>query len=182
MNEQSTNFENAPLEASQGTVLSRLLRVASLGMMGLSLALANQLPASAAEAQLGPAVTVTGTRNPDATPSELTYLAAAHRKLQAASRYPSGRDMSLYRPSGNTTVWADVARDGRVVARSVDQSSGNALLDDMARSLVGRTRFPSFAAGDWGGTPTHRFGVSYQFVGDAMTAGAAGHAATTSVR
>ena len=122
--------------------------------------------------QVGPGVTVTASRDAT-TPSEAAYVEAAYRKLQAASRYPSGREASLERPSGTATVWANVARDGRVRSRGLEQSSGSPLLDGMARNLVGRTRFPAIAAGDFGGGATQRFVVAYRFDGVAMTAGKA---------
>lgn len=119
----------------------------------------------------GPRVTVTATRNPNETPSETKYADVVYKKLQSASRYPTSREASLTRPSGTTTVWVEVARDGKVKGRGIQQSSGSPLLDQEARSLVGRTRFPAFASGDWGDGATHRFVVSYEFDGVAMTAG-----------
>ena len=178
MTQQTSMFKASvaePQSASHGAAVARVLRVASLAVMCVSLTLASALPATAAEpAQVGPTVTVNASRNPTATPSESAYIETAYKKLQRASRYPSGREASLSRPSGTATVWVDVARDGRVKGRGVDQSSGSPLLDDMAKSLVGRGRFPSFAAGDWDNGATHRFVVSYQFDGVAMTAGKAG--------
>ncbi len=45
------------------------------------------------------------------------------------------------------------------------------MLGNMAKILLGRSRFPSFAAGGWGDASTHRFVVGYQFDGVAMTTG-----------
>ena len=45
------------------------------------------------------------------------------------------------------------------------------MLDNMPKILLGRRRFPSFAAGGWGDASTYRFVVGYQFDGVAMTAG-----------
>lgn len=129
--------------------------------------------AMAAEpARVGPAVTVTASRDAT-TPSEAAYVESARKKLQAASRDPSGREASLERPGGTAAVWADVARDGRIKGRGVERSSGSPLLDGMARSLIGRSRFPAIAAGDFGGGSSQRFAVSDRFDSVAMTAGGA---------
>ena len=61
-------------------------------------------PASALQpVQTGSVVTVTASRVA-LTASETGYADAAYRKLQGASRYPSGREASLERPSGMATV------------------------------------------------------------------------------
>jgi protein TonB len=166
MNQQSAVFEGflgaAPWAAWK--------RAAMLTAAAVTLTVSGPTAFAADAVQFGPTVTVTASRDAT-TSSETAYVEAAYKKLQSASRYPSGRDASLERPSGTTTVWANVARDGRVKARGVEQSSGSAMLDDMAKALIGRSRFPAFAAGDFAGGPTQRFVVSYRFDGVAMTAG-----------
>lgn len=166
MRPTASMLEYDRLPAPRGTC--RGFRLAALGAAVFTLT--TSVAMAAEPAQVGPGVTVTASRDA-ATPSEAAYVAAAFRKLQAASRYPSGREASLARPSGTTTVWANVARDGRVKARGIEQSSGSPLLDGMARSLIGRSRFPAIASGDFGSGATQRFVVSDRFDGIAMTAG-----------
>ena len=152
----------------------------AIGGLVAAVAAACTLSMSAAIAaepvQVGPTVTVTASRDA-LTPSETAYVEAAHQKLQKASRYPSGREASLERPSGTAIVWADVGHDGRVKGRGVEQSSGSPLLDGMARSLIGRARFPAMAAGDFSSGATQKFVVAYRFDGVSMTSGRAGKVA-----
>ena len=159
MNHSSSAFER---DRRAGTVRRFAMLVAYT--------LTTTITMAAEPVQVGPTVTVTASRDAT-TPSEAAYVEAAYKKLQSASRYPSGREASLERPSGTTTVWANVARDGKVRSRGIEQTSGSPLLDNMARTLIGRSRFPAIAAGDFGSGPTQRFVVSYRFDGVAMTAG-----------
>jgi outer membrane biosynthesis protein TonB len=117
--------------------------------------------------QTGPTVTVTALQ----TPGELAYVATVHRQLGRAKRYPTGREASLSRPSGTTTVWVDVARDGHPVGRGISRSSGSGLLDWTATNLVGRTNYPAFPVDAWAGGTQQRFVVSYRFVGQAGAPG-----------
>lgn len=162
-----------PLAPRRSTPTARH-RVLALGVAVL--AWTTTAAIAAEPVQLGPTVTITASRDA-LSPSETAYVEAAHQKLQKASRYPSGREASLERPSGTTIVWANVGHDGRVKGRGVEQSSGSPLLDGMARSLIGRARFPAMAAGDFASGATQKFVVAYAFDGVSMTSGRAGKVA-----
>ena len=129
------------------------------------------LPATAAdEPQRLPGVTVTGEKNPSASPAEVAYADAAFKKLDKASRYPSGREVSLSRPSGTAKVWVDVQRNGKVVGHGLESPSGSKVLDQTAVNLATRAKYAPLPADAWAGEGKHRFVVSYAFDGTAMTA------------
>ena len=126
-------------------------------------------PASAAERL--PTVTVTSTRNPVETPVEVAYADALHHRLEKQSSYPTSREASLQLPSGTSTVWVDVQRNGRVVGHGLEQSSGSQILDARAVQLAARAKYPPLPTDGWAGQTKHRFVVSYRFDGAAATAG-----------
>jgi len=119
-----------------------------------------------ADPQTGAAVTVTASR---LNVTEEAYVNRLYDQLNRTKRYPTGREASLTRPEGTAVVWVDVARDGHVVARGVEQTSYSMLLDDMAVALVGRTSYDSLPADGWTDGPTHRFIVGYRFSPDAAS-------------
>ena len=130
--------------------------------------LAGPVPGRAADgAQVLPKVTVTGTRNPDATPTEAAYTDTVFKRLERGSRYPTGREASEERPSGTTTVWFELQRNGRVAGRGVEKTSGSQLLDRMAVELVARQKYPALPQDGFTDGAKHRFVVSYKFQGNA---------------
>ena len=130
--------------------------------------LAGPVPVQAADdAQVLPKVTVTGTRNPGATPTEAAYTDAVFKRLDRGSRYPTGREASEVRPSGTTTVWFELQRNGKVAGRGVEKTSGSQLLDQMAVELVGRQKYPPLPQDGFTDGAKHRFVASYRFEGNA---------------
>ncbi len=130
--------------------------------------LAGAMPVQAADdVQVLPKVTVTGTRNPGATPTEAAYADAVFKRLNKGSRYPTGRQASEERPSGTTTVWFELQRNGKVAGRGVEKTSGSQLLDQMAVELVARQKYPALPQDGFTEGAKHRFVVSYQFEGNA---------------
>lgn len=125
------------------------------------------LPASAADVQTLPKVTVTGSRDAAETPVEAAYATTVFKRLEKASRYPSGREASETRPSGTTQVWFELLRNGKVAGHGIEKSSGSQLLDRTAMTLVTREKYPALPQDGWAGGPKHRFLVSYQFDGNA---------------
>ena len=145
-------------------------RLGTLALLCVAAALAG--PAQAAdEPQKLPAVTVTGEKNPAATPVEVAYTDSTFTKLGKASRYPSSREASLDRPSGTAKVWVEVQRSGKVVGHGLESPSGSKLLDQAAINLATRAKYAPLPADAWTGEAKHRFVVSYAFDGAAMTAG-----------
>ncbi len=149
----------------RGASLSMIIAITSLGFGALT-ARAADVP------QKLPAVTVTGEKSATASPGEVAYADAMFKKLDKASRYPTGREASLDRPSGTAKVWVELQRSGKVVGHGVEQSSGSPLLDQMAVNLVTRAKYASLPQDVWTGETRHRFVASYKFDGAAMTAGA----------
>lgn len=150
------------------SISSRACRSGAFAAFVVACLLAGPLPAQAADdVQTLPKVTVTGTRNPGATPTEAAYADAVFKRLERGSRYPTGRQASEERPSGTTTVWFELQRNGKVAGRGVEKSSGSPLLDQMAVALVGRQKYPALPADGFTDGTKHRFLVSYKFDGNA---------------
>lgn len=139
--------------------LSLVENAARIAVAGLLTCVAAGPAHAADEIQTGPAVVAVGA----SMPAETAFVNGMHAQLDRAKRYPTGREASLMRPSGTSTVWVDVARDGTVAGRGLAQSSGAVLLDGMATSLVARTHYAALPADAWAGASTHRFRVSYRF-------------------
>ncbi|MGI9026492.1 MAG: TonB family protein [Burkholderiaceae bacterium] len=122
---------------------------------------------AADDVQMLPKVTVTGIRNPDATPTEVAYTDAVFKRLDRGSRYPTGRQASEERPSGTTTVWFELQRNGKVAGRGIEKTSGSQLLDQMAVELVARQKYAALPPDGFTDGAKHRFVVSYKFEGNA---------------
>jgi periplasmic protein TonB len=137
-----------------------LLAVATLTLAPLAAAFAVEPP------QRSDTISVTSR----SLPAETTYVTALHTQLDHQKRYPSGREASIVHPSGASTVWVEVDRDGRIVARGVDATSYSTLLDTTALALVGRTAYGAFPADAWSDASTHRFRVTYRFDPQATSA------------
>jgi protein TonB len=145
------------------------LGVAAFALAGFAIVGVGSAASASPGPDTGPTVTVRAARVAD----EAAYVSAVRLQLDRAKRYPTGREASLSRPSGTTAVWVDIARDGHPVGRGVVRSSGSGLLDWTATNLVGRADYPAFPADAWSDGPTHRFLVSYRFVGGTEEPGGA---------
>jgi periplasmic protein TonB len=156
--------------AARGAAPARraVVSVLAFAVAALTTVVADRAASASPLAEVGPAVTVTGS----ATPGEAAYVTDVRDQLDRAKRYPTGREASLSRPRGTAAVWVDVARDGRTVDRGLARSSGSGLLDSMATALVGRKRYAAFPTDAWSDAATHRFVVRYRFVGSVDDGGA----------
>ena len=91
------------------SISSKARRSATFLALVAACLLAGPAPGRAADdVQVLPTVTVTGTRNPGATPTEAAYTDTVFKRLDRGSRYPTGREASEGRPSGTTTVWFEL--------------------------------------------------------------------------
>ncbi len=96
----------------------------------------------------------------DATSS---YVDAVRAALARGKRFPTGREVSLEQPSGRSQVTFSLSRRGKVVAAKTTQSSNSTPLDDMAKQLVRRAKYPAFPGDAWSGEAVHNFVVTYDF-------------------
>ncbi len=99
----------------------------------------------------------------DADQAASSYVDSVRSTLDKAKRFPSGREISIEQPSGRTEVSFTLTRSGKVAAVKTTQSSRVMALDEMARELVHRARYPAFPASAWAGSSTHDFVVTYNF-------------------
>jgi protein TonB len=90
--------------------------------------------------------------------TESSFIGKVRAQLEAAKRYPTGREASTLRPRGKSRVWFVLPRTGGEATESgVDDSSGSILLDNAALATVRRGRFPVFPEDAWPGRASHRF-------------------------
>ena len=80
---------------------------------------------------------------PQASPD---YQQQAEDILNASKRYP--REAVLAGTEGSVTLSYIVNSQGTVLAYRIEQSSGQAVLDDEVKRLIRSVRFPPFAQGD----------------------------------
>ncbi len=96
--------------------------------------------------------------------AETRYVANIRAYLQSTKRYPTGREVSLLRPTGTTVVRFTVRRSGGLLDAEVETSAGNMLLDRAALTAVRRGVYPPFPDDAWPGKTQHRFTVDLDFV------------------
>ena len=162
----NNRFREVGLVAVNGTTAPRFGGSAVRAVAGALafVALVGAAPALAADPpQTLPTVTVTAARNPGETPVEAAYTDTILQRLTKHSRFPTGREVSLQCPSGTSSVWVDVARNGKVVGHGIERASGSTLLDQQARALASREKYPALPTDAWNDGGKHRFLVSYKF-------------------
>ena len=91
------------------------------------------------------------------------YVGKLRSMLNAAKRYPTGRQASQQRPQGKVKLWFVVARAGSLVEVGVMASSNSNLLDDAALATLRRSTYPAFPANTWPGEEQHKFSVELEF-------------------
>ena len=96
--------------------------------------------------------------------AEAGYVAKLRAYLQSIKRYPTGREVSLQRPSGTSTVWFLLARNGELLDAGIGLSSGSMLLDNAALATVRRGAYPSLPSQAWPGKAQQRFSVELDFL------------------
>jgi outer membrane biosynthesis protein TonB len=148
--------------AAASRFASRAARMVA-GAMSLATLLVAAPAVAADPPEILTTVTVTASRNPGETPVEAAYTNTVFQRLAKHSRYPTGREASVSCPSGSPAVWVDVARNGKVVGHGIERPSGSTLLDQQARTLASREKYPALPPEAWADGGTHRFLVNYKF-------------------
>ena len=94
---------------------------------------------------------------------ESEYVMRLRTVLNAAKRYPTGRQASQQRPQGKVKLLFTVSRSGTLISVSVKDSSDSNLLDDAALSTVRRAAFPPVPANTFSGQEQHLFSAELDF-------------------
>ncbi|RON80084.1 energy transducer TonB [Pseudomonas chlororaphis] len=125
-------------------------------------------PATANPVQ--PAVTPPPTPAPPAPPKvdgqalEGGYLKGLRNELDTYKQYPTGRQASLERPSGEVVVWLLVDRQGRVLDSGIQTQASSMLLNRAATNSLRRIKqvkpFPEQA---FGGRNEQRFTATFNY-------------------
>ncbi|WP_419736889.1 energy transducer TonB family protein [Pseudomonas sp. COR18] len=92
------------------------------------------------------------------------YLKGLRNELDAFKQYPTGRQASLERPSGDVVVWLLVDRQGRVLDSGIQTPAASMLLNRAATNSLHRIRqvkpFPEQA---FGGRNEQRFTATFNY-------------------
>ncbi|AZD08555.1 Ferric siderophore transport system, periplasmic binding protein TonB [Pseudomonas chlororaphis] len=117
-----------------------------------------------------PAVAPTPTPAPPAPPKvdgqalEGGYLKGLRNELDTYKQYPTGRQASLERPSGEVVVWLLVDRQGRVLDSGIQTQASSMLLNRAATNSLRRIKqvkpFPEQA---FGGRNEQRFTATFNY-------------------
>ncbi|SFQ30066.1 protein TonB [Pseudomonas sp. NFPP07] len=127
-------------------------------------------PATAKPVQPAVAPTPTPTPAPPAPPKvdgqalEGGYLKGLRNELDTYKQYPTGRQASLERPSGEVVVWLLVDRQGRVLDSGIQTQASSMLLNRAATNSLRRIKqvkpFPEQA---FGGRNEQRFTATFNY-------------------
>ncbi|WP_016705256.1 energy transducer TonB [Pseudomonas chlororaphis] len=92
------------------------------------------------------------------------YLKGLRNELDTYKQYPSGRQASLERPSGEVVVWLLVDRQGRVLDSGIQTQASSMLLNRAATNSLRRIKqvkpFPEQA---FGGRNEQRFTATFNY-------------------
>ena len=92
------------------------------------------------------------------------YLKGLRNELDGYKQYPTGRQASLERPSGEVIVWLLVDRQGRVLDSGIQSQASSMLLNRAATSSLRRIKqvkpFPEQA---FGGRSEQRFTATFNY-------------------
>jgi protein TonB len=92
------------------------------------------------------------------------YLKGLRNELDTYKQYPTGRQASLERPTGDVVVWLLVDRQGRVLDSGVQTPASSMLLNRAAANSLRRIKqvkpFPEQA---FGGRNEHRFTATFNY-------------------
>ncbi len=121
-------------------------------------------PAPAAVAQVAPNPAPPAPPKVDGQALEGGYLKGLRNELDTYKQYPTGRQASLERPSGEVVVWLLVDRQGRVLDSGVQTQASSMLLNRAAANSLRRIKqvkpFPEQA---FGGSNEHRFTATFNY-------------------
>ncbi|WP_395608358.1 energy transducer TonB [Pseudomonas sp. B22129] len=121
-------------------------------------------PAPAAVAQTAPAPAPPAPPKVDGQALEGGYLKGLRNELDTYKQYPTGRQASLERPSGEVVVWLLVDRQGRVLDSGIQTQTSSMLLNRAATTSLRRIKqvkpFPEQA---FGGRNEQRFTATFNY-------------------
>ena len=124
-------------------------------------AAAEAVPVKPTQVVITPPAPVTG---PQAPSLEAEYIGRLRATIDAAKRYPTGRQASQQRPQGSVKLWFVLNRTGALVELGVFLGDASFLLEDAAKAAVRRSSFPPFPAGAWPSDEQHKFTTELNFV------------------
>jgi len=92
------------------------------------------------------------------------YIGKLRATIDAAKRYPTGRQASQQRPQGSVKLWFVLTRAGVLVDVGVLPGDAPFVLEDAAKAAVRRSSFPAFPPSVWPGDEQHKFTTELSFV------------------
>lgn len=121
-------------------------------------------PAPAAVAQAAPTPVPPAPPKVDGQALEGGYLKGLRNELDTYKQYPTGRQASLERPSGEVVIWLLVDRQGRVLDSGLQTQASSMLLNRAATNSLRRIKqvkpFPEQA---FGGRNEQRFTATFNY-------------------
>ncbi|KFF43127.1 MULTISPECIES: energy transducer TonB family protein [Pseudomonas] len=121
-------------------------------------------PAPVAVAQTAPTPAPPAPPKVDGQALEGGYLKGLRNELDTYKQYPTGRQASLERPSGEVVVWLLVDRQGRVLDSGLQTQASSMLLNRAATNSLRRIKqvkpFPEQA---FGGRNEQRFTATFNY-------------------
>jgi len=121
-------------------------------------------PAPTAVAQVAPTPAPPAPPKVDGQALEGGYLKGLRNELDTYKQYPTGRQASLERPSGEVVVWLLVDRQGRVLDSGLQTQASSMLLNRAATNSLRRIKqvkpFPEQA---FGGRNEQRFTATFNY-------------------
>lgn len=111
-----------------------------------------------------PAPAAAPERAPQAPSLEAEYVGKLRTTIDAAKRYPTGRQASQQRPQGSVKLWFVLNRAGVLVELGVFLGDAPFLLEDAAKAAVRRSSFPPFPSSAWPSDEQHKFTTELNFV------------------
>lgn len=121
-------------------------------------------PAPAAVAQVAPTPAPPAPPKVDGQALESGYLKGLRNELDTYKQYPTGRQASLERPTGEVVVWLLVDRQGRVLDSGLQTQASSMLLNRAATNSLRRIKqvkpFPEQA---FGGRNEQRFTATFNY-------------------
>ncbi|OIN45017.1 energy transducer TonB [Pseudomonas azotoformans] len=121
-------------------------------------------PAPAPVAQAAPTPAPPAPPKVDGQALEVGYLKGLRNELDTYKQYPTGRQASLERPTGEVVVWLLVDRQGRVLDSGLQTQASSMLLNRAATNSLRRIKqvkpFPEQA---FGGRNEQRFTATFNY-------------------
>ena len=121
-------------------------------------------PAPTAVAQVAPTPAPPAPPKVDGQALEGGYLKGLRNELDTYKQYPTGRQASLERPTGEVVVWLLVDRQGRVLDSGLQTQASSMLLNRAATNSLRRIKqvkpFPEQA---FGGRNEQRFTATFNY-------------------